>query len=170
MIERKEFREDLYYRLNIFPIVLPPLRERSDDIPLLAGKFLRAFAQDMAKHLVGFTPAAEAAMIAYPWPGNVRELQNCVQRAVIVARGSAVDVPDLPRYIFEGAAAKSPQISHPPEDLDAELARIERNYIIEALRGTNGIQVRAAERLGISERSLWHRIKRLAIRIDHSVQ
>ncbi|MBF9235269.1 sigma-54-dependent transcriptional regulator [Microvirga alba] len=167
MIKAQEFREDLYYRLNIFPMAIPPLRDRAEDIPLLASQFLRSFAQDMAKRLVGFTPAAEAAMVAYPWPGNVRELQNCVQRAVIVARGASIDVPDLPRYVLEGQPkANSP--SKLPDDLDAELAQIERSFILKALRETNGVQVRAAERLGVTERSLWHRIKKLGIRADHS--
>jgi DNA-binding NtrC family response regulator len=117
---------------------------------------------------VSFTPAAEAAMQAYAWPGNIRELQNCVERAVIVVRGTTVDVPDLPRYVLDGAG--KPQASQLPEDLDGELARIERNLIVEALRETRGVQVRAAERLGITERSFWHRVKKLGIRIDRSVE
>ncbi|MBZ6078870.1 sigma-54-dependent transcriptional regulator [Microvirga puerhi] len=169
LIDAQEFRADLYYRLNIFPIALPPLRDRPGDILLLARQFLNSFAADMGKRLIGFTSSAEAAMAGYSWPGNVRELQNCVQRAVIVARGNTIDVSDLSHYVVEGNSKLAPEVGL-PNDLDAELARIERNYIIEALKETNGVQVRAAERLGISERSLWHRVKKLAIKIGHHVE
>jgi two-component system NtrC family response regulator len=168
MADERAFREDLYYRLNVFPITLPALRERPRDIALLARHFLRDFADGMGKKVVSLTPAAEAAMQAYAWPGNIRELQNCIERAVIVVRGQTVDVPDLPRYVLD-SAGKGPG-SQLPEDLDEELARIERNLIVEALRETRGVQVRAAERLGITERSFWHRVKKLGIRIDRSVE
>ena len=159
------FREDLFYRLNVFPIVLPPLRDRVGDVPLLAQRFLRLHADDMAKKISGFTPAAEATMAAYSWPGNIRELQNCVERAVIVSRGSLIDVTDLPAYVFEDAPRETSAVGV-PADLDAELAIIERDIILEALRGTNGVQVKAAAILGISERSLWHRVKKLGIKIE----
>jgi two-component system response regulator AtoC len=170
MVAEREFREDLYYRLNVFPMTLPALRERQEDIPLLARHFLRVTADDMGKKLVGFTPGAEAAMAEYDWPGNIRELQNCVERAVIVVRSATIDVQDLPWEVLHGhgmTATPSPQV---PQDLDAEMERLERSFIIEALKGTGGVQVRAAERLGISERSFWHRVKKLGIRIDRSVQ
>lgn len=169
MVGERGFRDDLYYRLNVFPITLPPLRERPHDIEPLARHFLREFADEMGKKVVSFTPAAEAAMQSYAWPGNIRELQNCIERAVIVARGASIDVPDLPRYVLDGAA-KAAAGSQIPEDLDEELSRIERGFIVEALRETRGVQVRAAERLGITERSFWHRVKKLGIRIDRSVE
>lgn len=156
------FREDLYYRLNVFPIHLPPLRERHDDISLLATNFLRQFADDMGKRIVGFTPSAMAAMQAYSWPGNIRELQNCVERAAIISRGSTIDITDLPPYLFE-SDYRSTAVKSLPKDLDAELARIEREFILQALRDTDGVQVKAAERLGVSERSLWYRIRKLKI-------
>lgn len=166
MIEAHEFREDLYYRLNIFPINLPPLRQRVEDIPLLAAQFLKSFALDMGKKISGFTLSAEIAMRGYAWPGNIRELQNCVQRSVIVGQGPNIDVMDLPRYVLDNSAK---QISDQkiPDDLDNELLHIERDFILRALEQTKGVQVRAAELLGISERSLWHRIKKLSIHIDH---
>ncbi len=165
MVGAGTFREDLFYRLNVFPMVLPPLRERIEDIPLLAAHFLRIHAEDMAKKLTGFTPAAEAAMAAYFWPGNIRELQNCVERVVIVSRGLLIDVQDLPPYVFEGTSRET-AAPHIPADLDAELAEIERGIILEALRKTGGVQVKAAALLGITERSLWHRIKKLGIKIE----
>jgi two-component system, NtrC family, response regulator AtoC len=165
MVSAGTFREDLFYRLNVFPITLPPLRERVGDVQLLAQRFLRLHADDMAKKIAGFTPAAETAMNAYSWPGNIRELQNCVERAVIVSHGSLIDVVDLPRYVFESAPRSLSGIVV-PADLDAELADIERDIILEALRRTNGVQVKAAAMLGISERSLWHRVKKLGIKIE----
>jgi two-component system NtrC family response regulator len=165
MVSAGTFREDLFYRLNVFPITLPPLRERVGDVLLLAQRFLRAHADDMAKKIAGVTPAAEAAMTAYSWPGNIRELENCVERAVIVSRGSLIDVMDLPRYVFESAPREKSAIIV-PADLDAEMVNIERDIILEALRRTNGVQVKAAAMLGITERSLWHRVKKLGIKIE----
>jgi DNA-binding NtrC family response regulator len=157
-----QFREDLFYRLNVFPIQLPALRERSEDIPILARHFLAVLAESVGKRVDGFSPAALAAMTAYGWPGNIRELQNCVERAVIVARSPTIDVPDLPRDLFEPAPRQRDVF---PSDLDDELERIEKRFIIEALKRSDGKQVQAAQLLGIAERSLWHRIKKLGIKV-----
>ncbi|SNS13772.1 MULTISPECIES: sigma-54 dependent transcriptional regulator [unclassified Azospirillum] len=168
-VEKGSFREDLYYRLNVFPITVPALRDRPGDIPALAAHFLARHARFMSKKLTGFSKPALTAMEAYRWQGNIRELQNCIERAVIVAQGPMVEVGDLPPYLFEdrprlasGAGAAL------PADLDAELARVEKEILTRALRECGGIQARAAERLGITERSLWHRVKKLGIRITRS--
>ena len=158
------FRDDLYYRLNVFPIALPPLRERLEDLPLLVDHFTRQIVTSMGKRLTGFSPAALRAMAGYRWPGNVRELQNCIERSIIVARGASVEVDDLPAYLFDRRDGK-PVTPETTQDLDAELARIERQIILDALGKTGGVQITAAELLGISERSLWHRIKKLGIHI-----
>ena len=156
------FREDLYYRLNVFPIQLPPLRERREDIGPLAMHFLQKLAHEMGKRIVGFTPQAMQAMAGYLWPGNIRELMNCVERAVIVTRGTTVDFSDLPAYLFEPLKpAAEPAFNH--GDLDTDLATFERERIVRALDDAKGIQIRAAELLGISERSLWYRLKKLKI-------
>ncbi len=162
-VEEGAFRQDLFYRLNVYPIELPPLRHRGDDVQILASHFLRQHAESMGKKLVGFTPAARSAITAYRWPGNVRELENCIERAVIVAGGSTIDLPDLPPYVFEHPSRLRDR--ELPPDLDAALAGIEKEFILRALREMGGVQVRAAERLGINERSLWHRIKKLGITI-----
>ena len=159
------FREDLFYRLNVFPIALPALRDRKEDIPALAQYFLKTANETMGKRVVGVTPAALAAMSQYHWPGNIRELQNCVERAVIVARGSSIDVTDLPRDIFDQGPASDKASRRRTGDLDGELARIEKGFILDALRETNGVQSKAARLLGINERSLWHRVKKLGIAI-----
>ncbi len=167
--EKGSFREDLYYRLNVFPIDVPALRERAGDIETLSLHFLARHAASMGKRLTGFSRPALAAMEAYRWPGNIRELQNCIERAVIVAQGPVVEVCDLPPYLFEDRpklARTTP--SALPSDLDGELERVEREIVTRALRECGGIQARAAERLGITERSLWHRVKKLGIRITRS--
>jgi len=104
-------------------------------------------------------------MTSYHWPGNIRELQNCVERAVIVARASTIDVPDLPRDLFDHGTKSEKSTRPRTGNLDEDLARIEKSFILEALRETNGIQSRAAKLLGINERSLWHRVKKLGIAI-----
>jgi DNA-binding NtrC family response regulator len=161
------FREDLFYRLNVFPIQLPALRERPEDIPLLATHFLATLSESIGKRVAGFSPAALAAMAGHDWPGNIRELHNCIERALIVAKTAQIDVQDLPRDLFEGQRRAGRDAL--PRDLDAELERIERDFIIEALRRSEGVQVKAARMLGIAERSLWHRIKKLDIRVGRTV-
>ncbi|MBV9590125.1 MAG: sigma-54-dependent Fis family transcriptional regulator [Hyphomicrobiales bacterium] len=165
-VSDNSFREDLFYRLNVFPIALPALRDRKEDIPALGQHFLKFATETIGKRVVGVTPAALAAMSNYHWPGNLRELQNCIERAVIVARGSTIDVTDLSRDLFEPGGARSERAARRrTDDLDKELARIEKSFILDALRETNGVQSKAARLLGINERSLWHRVKKLGIAI-----
>jgi len=172
----KEFREDLYYRLNVFPIPLPALRERVEDIGPLARHFAHSLGATAGKRITGFSPQALQAMANYNWPGNIRELQNCVERATIVATGQTIEESDLPGYLFdtraeEGAASVAlnvgPQV---PSDLDAALAEVEKAYILAALHQSNGVQAAAAQMIGISERSFWYRLKKLGIQVDKIVR
>ncbi|HYM31138.1 MAG TPA: sigma-54 dependent transcriptional regulator [Candidatus Cybelea sp.] len=163
-VRQGTFREDLYYRLNVFPIQVPPLRDRIEDIPLLVDHFAKQIAPEMGKRLNGFSPAALRAMSGYRWPGNIRELQNVIEHSIIVARHPIVDVGDLPRDMFERRDHRADDVQVPAA-LDEELDRIERGFIIEALRRTSGVQIKAADMLGITERSLWHRVKKLGIQI-----
>ena len=170
-VARKEFREDLYYRLNVFPIPLPALRERSEDIPGLAHHFAGLLGAEAGKRITGFSPRALQAMLDYGWPGNIRELQNCVERATIVAQGSLIEEQDLPGYLFQpatgqpGDALPLPVVGV-PDDLDGKLAEVEKAWILAALQQTNGVQAAAAQLMGISERSLWYRLKKLAIQVS----
>ncbi|AXK53506.1 MULTISPECIES: sigma-54-dependent transcriptional regulator [Pseudomonas] len=175
-VANKEFREDLYYRLNVFPIPLPALRERVEDIAPLARHFAHSLGATAGKRITGFSPQALQAMACYSWPGNIRELQNCVERATIVARAPVIEESDLPGYLFdtppagtEGSVALSvgPQV---PSDLDAALAEVERAYILAALHQSNGVQAAAAQMIGISERSFWYRLKKLGIQVDKIVR
>jgi DNA-binding NtrC family response regulator len=175
-VAKKEFREDLYYRLNVFPIPLPPLRERTEDIAPLAMHFAHTLGAAAGKRITGFSPEAMLAMANYPWPGNIRELQNCVERATIVASSHTIEESDLPAYLFGSRPVDSSVISlvsegtDIPKDLEAALAEVEKAYILAALHETHGVQAAAAHLIGVSERSLWYRLKKLAIHVDKIVR
>jgi DNA-binding NtrC family response regulator len=166
------FREDLLYRLDVYSIVVPPLRERRADISLLAQIFLRELAAETDKKVTAFTPPALAILERYGWPGNIRELRNTVERSLLSCSGRAIDVGDLPAAIAAGAGAdggKTPLDRPGEKNLDRWLEEVERGAILEALAQCHGVQAHAARRLGISERSLWHRIKKLNIQINRVV-
>ncbi len=155
------FREDLFYRLDVVSVRLPPLRERREDVALLAAVFLRRFAEKNGKRTTGFTPAALAALEAAPWPGNVRELMHAVERAVILARSEVIDVGDLPEAV-RGAAALPPPaggaaLSVP---LGTSLGEIERLVIRETLRQAKGDKTMAAQLLGIAPRTIYRKLDR----------
>jgi two-component system, NtrC family, response regulator AtoC len=170
LVAQGEFRGDLFYRLNVFPIWLPPLRERREDLPLFLDRFLAEFGAALGKRGLRFTPEATRAITAYGWPGNIRELQNCIERSVLSARSAVIDVADLPPYLAQPAATQQPRAAaNFPMKLDEELDRFERGQIVAALQLTQGVQVRAAALLGISERSLWHRVKKLGISVTRLV-
>ncbi|GGH19021.1 acetoacetate metabolism regulatory protein AtoC [Alsobacter metallidurans] len=170
MVAAGQFRGDLFYRLNVFAIPLPALRDRREDIPLFLDRFVAEFGPALGKKGLSFSPDAVRALCAYPWPGNIRELQNCVERSVLSARRDVIEASDLPPYIgqTQGPSGSRGDIVF-PMDLDDECARFERQRIIAALKQTDGVQVRAAEILGITERSLWHRVKKLGISVTRAV-
>jgi two-component system response regulator HydG len=155
------FREDLFYRLDVVSVRLPALRERREDVPLLATAFLRRFAERHGRRVTAFTPAALAALEAAPWPGNVRELMHAVERAVILTRGEAVDVGDLPEGL-RGAAAGAP--AGGPASLTVPLGttmdEVERLVIRETLRQTRGDKTLAAQLLGIAARTIYRKLDR----------
>ncbi|TET37707.1 MAG: sigma-54-dependent Fis family transcriptional regulator [Planctomycetota bacterium] len=163
LVASGDFREDLYYRLNVIPIEVPSLRERKDDIPLLAGHFLRRHSSAMRKDVVNISESAMKTLLSYDWPGNVRELDNIIQRAVAFATSGLIEEVDL-----HGAAVrKSPvRISLPPTgvDLVETLEDIESAYITEALNMTGGNLTRAAELLGMTFRSIRYKVKKLGIK------
>jgi two-component system response regulator HydG len=164
LVAAGRFREDLYYRLAVFPVRLPPLRERREDVPLLAAAFLRRLSEKNGKRLTGFSPAALAALEAAPWPGNVRELQHAVERAVILARGEVVELVDLPeamsRLVPAGAAAPAAGPAELVVPLGTTLDEIERRVIRETLRQTRGDKTLAAQLLGIAPRTIYRKLDR----------
>jgi two-component system response regulator PilR (NtrC family) len=158
-----KFRQDLYYRLNVIRLNLPPLRERADDIPLLAERFIQRFAAEMNKDVVGFTPDGLRALTAYRFPGNVRELENVIERAVALAGTRVIGLGDLPETISGHAAAPSPSLLELPREglnLDNVLAEAERRLLVAALEQSGGVRKRAAELLGITFRSLRYRLQK----------
>ena len=160
MVGEGSFREDLYYRLNVFTLHLPPLREHKEDIPLLVDYFL----QNLPKK-IEISSVALQLIMAFPWPGNIRELKNIIESAAVIAENGYIEPAQLPAKItglFNNGATNeiSLAVNLP---LDERLNEIEKSMILEALRKTGGVQVRATELLGINQRSLWHRIKKHGI-------
>ena len=156
------FREDLFYRLNVLPLILPPLRERPEDILPLAEDVLRSSSGLHAGTAPVFTPEAEACLSQYHWPGNVRELTNLVQRAAVLSDGGAIRVEHL---VFEAGPPRVASVELGPDDqvvsLEEDLKAREREVIFEALRTGNGSREAAAARLGISPRTLRHKLARI---------
>ncbi|MDE3155645.1 MAG: sigma-54-dependent Fis family transcriptional regulator [Acidobacteriota bacterium] len=163
------FREDLYYRINVIPVQLPPLRERREDIPLLAEHFLAKYREQMNKPVLSISHEAMARLEAAPWPGNVRELENVIERAVALERTPAILPESLPPALATGArpAAAGPPAVDLPEsgfDLEEHVQQIERDYIARALERAGGVQVKAAELLGMSFRSFRYYVKKYNLR------
>jgi len=159
MVDEGDFREDLFYRLYVVVINLPPLRERQDDILLLLNHFLAVFNEENGKQIEGFTPAAYDALAAYDWPGNIRELRNLVERMVVLSRGKVLDVKDIPAQVRETADSGG------EVKIDAELTvdEMEKQMVIQVLEKTNGNRTKAAEKLGISRRTLHRKLNQYGI-------
>ena len=155
MVRAGTFREDLYYRINVFSIRLPALRERREDIPALVEHFL-----ERAGRTSRVSPDAMQLLLAHSWPGNVRELQNVIERAVVIAEEDIEPVHLSPELKGDVMIASRQDGA---ESIDDRLAEIEKGMIIEAMTRTGGVQVRAAELLGINQRSLWHRVRKYGI-------
>ena len=150
LIKEKKFREDLYYRINVVHLHLPPLRERHEDIPLLADFFLNKFSKQFSKPVKSFSPRVTKMLLNYPWPGNIRELENIIERAVLLAEGTIIHRKDL---------AIEHEISHP-----TTLKEAERELIIQALEKSNWVQKEAARLLDISKRVIHYKIKKYGIK------
>jgi two-component system response regulator HydG len=161
-IEAGRFREDLFYRLNVVTLKMPPLRERREDVPLLAKHFLETFCQKNRKEMKGFTPQAMDLFLKYDWPGNVRELMNAVERGVVLANSEYLDKKDLPLALkdetIEGAAPLEQAI---PGDLPLE--EVEKASILKTLELTGGNKSEAARRLGITRRTLHKKLKKYGV-------
>jgi two-component system response regulator PilR (NtrC family) len=167
------FREDLYYRINVIPITLPPLRERREDIPLLAEHFVAKYAEVMEKPITAIAHETMDLLVQHDWPGNIRELENVVERAVAL-EATPVILPDslpagvrgdaVPRIPASASAAPADALPESGFDLEAHVKEIERGYIAEALKRAGGVQVKAAELLGMSFRSFRYYVKKYNLR------
>jgi DNA-binding NtrC family response regulator len=164
MVEAGTFREDLYYRLNVVTIEMPPLRERKEDVAALAGFFIKRFAGELKKKIDGLDPDALKLLMRYNWPGNIRELENAIERAMLLAERSHIAVEDL-RLGDTSTTGTSRDASSivkiPPTGIPLE--EIERLALIEALKMSNWVQKDAAELLAISPRVMNYKIKTLGI-------
>ncbi|MEL7639205.1 MAG: sigma-54 dependent transcriptional regulator [Solidesulfovibrio sp.] len=170
------FREDLYYRLNVIPLHLPPLRERGEDILLLAEHFLRRFCRQKSRETLAFTPEARDLILTYPWPGNVRELENFMERLSILCDHEQVGVPDLPRKILDNAGIAPPpppvavvagfrwpilaDMAEKGMGLKEFLDTLEEKLLVEALERAGGVKNQAAELLGIKRTTLIEKLKK----------
>ena len=165
LVEKGNFREDLYYRLNVITISLPPLRKRSEDIPLIAQHFVSLYADENDKEVEGITPAAMELLLDYHWPGNVRELENVIERAVVLSTIDTLDVELLPATIRQPSAYAMPPASLPSNGISFKeaVSSYERQLIIKALQATGGVQKRAAEILKVKPTTLHEMMKRLNV-------
>jgi transcriptional regulator with PAS, ATPase and Fis domain len=165
-LEQGTFREDLYYRLNVVPIDIPPLRERKEDIPELARHFLARFTRENGKEVESITPAAVNRLMEYHWPGNVRQLENAIERAVALSRGKVIDADDL--HLDAGSSKAPTSAAAPllPEGMTLE--QWEDEIIQEALRRANGNKSQAARLLGLSRNALRYRLSKLGVAEDDS--
>lgn len=163
MVKDGRFREDLYYRLNIIPIVIPPLRNRRDDIPPLVDFFIAKHSVDANRKIDGLTASARNLVMSYSWPGNVRQLESAIERAILLCEGNEIQVEDLPVEIRqEGTSASAFNFKLPPEGISFE--EVERSLITQAMEQTNWNITRAAKLLGLSFRTLQYRLEKFGMK------
>lgn len=162
-VRRGTFREDLYFRLKVIPLKLPPLRERASDIPLLVDHFIEKYSHQTNKKVTGISDRALGLLCSYPWPGNVRELENAVERAIVMTKGQVIDIPDLPDDIV---------LDSTPQFMDQELSltkakeNFEIRYIENALRKDRGNISKAAQRIGLARKNLYKKIVKYGIDLE----
>ena len=167
-VQSGDFREDLFYRLNVITIVLPPLRQRPEDIPLLARAFLANYAEENEKEIQDISLEAMELLLDYQWPGNVRELENAIERAVVLSQDSVLDVDLLPPSVRQPSAAPTPAATLPSNGMSFREAvkAYERQLIVKALQTSGGVQKKAAEILKVKPTTLHEMMKRLNISVD----
>ncbi len=169
MVANGQFREDLFYRLNVVSIEMPPLRDRKEDIIALANSFTHRFAGEVKKHIEGLHPEAIKLLLRYNWPGNIRELENAIERAVLLAEDPFIGTTDL--HLGELTVAHNPNESVPVvkiPPMGVPLEELERQAVTEALRMSNWVQKDAAELLAISPRVMNYKIKILGIELPRA--
>jgi DNA-binding NtrC family response regulator len=173
LVAQQQFRQDLYYRINVVNIKLPGLRERPGDVALLAGHFLRQLSKEMGREILGFTPAALSALQKYDWPGNVRELENAVERAVVLCRKPQIDLEDFPETVqsiapAHGSARGGDEAEDRPLPLEVALAGPERRIIESALRRNDWNRQATASELDINRTTLYKKMRKYQLDIGES--
>jgi two-component system response regulator HydG len=162
-IEKGRFREDLYYRLNVVTLDMPPLRDRKEDIPLLGQHFVKVFAEKNNKQVRGFTPQAMDLMVKYQWPGNVRELMNAIERAVVLSRSEYLDTQDFPVAVRDAREETDPSESTTFIPAGLPLGEVEKAAILKTLEASGGNKSEAARRLGITRKTLHKKLTRYGV-------
>jgi transcriptional regulator with GAF, ATPase, and Fis domain len=162
-IKKGTFREDLYYRLNVVTISLPPLRERKEDIPLLVEHFLKKYNGENKKNVTSLSKEAKDLLMRYNYPGNIRELENIIERAVVLCRGDTLTTQELPLNLKDSKVEAALERAGERRSLPGTLEEIERQLISQALGKSGGVQTKAAAELGISERVLRYKMKKYRI-------
>jgi two-component system response regulator PilR (NtrC family) len=167
-VHHGNFREDLYYRLNVITINLPPLRDRTEDIPLLVRHFLHIYAEENEKPVEDISPEAMRLLLGYGWPGNVRELENVVERAVVLSQDATIGVDLLPTSVRQPGSVNLPNATLPNGGISLKeaISGYERQLIIKALQASGGVQKRAAELLSVKPTTLHEMMKRLKVSVD----
>ncbi len=170
MVRTGAFREDFFFRINVISVRLPALRERAEDIPILAEQFLRRFAERMGRHVQAIAPETMRLLVSYRWPGNVRELENVMERGVALEQTGEMMPDSLPPHLAEGlsgGASAAPAVDAIPGagfNLETHLQQIERMHLERALKQAGGVQVKAADLLGITFRQFRYLAKKYQIR------
>ncbi|MEN8211058.1 MAG: sigma 54-interacting transcriptional regulator [Thermodesulfobacteriota bacterium] len=165
LIEENLFREDLFFRINVFPLTCPPLNKRKDDITLLIQHFINIDAKKTGKNILGFTPEAMRLMVSYPWPGNIRELRNIVEYAFVLARGKSIGLEHLPDKITRCKLMDTNPVEYAALHNKVKLGFNEKEKLIDALQKVDGNQTKAAQILKVSRVTVWKRIKKYGIQI-----
>jgi two-component system response regulator HydG len=166
-VEERRFRDDLYYRINVVHVALPPLRARGSDVLLLAQHFLEHFAAVFAKPVKGLSPAVAEKLLTFAWPGNVRELANCMERAVALTRFAELVVDDLPEKIRDYRRSELVLTTGDPADL-APLEEVERRYILRVLEALGGNKTLAAQTLKLDRKTLYRKLKAYGVVDDEA--
>ena len=170
MVTEGKFREDLFYRLNVIGIAIPPLRERKNDLIPLAEHFIKLYSERNSKKVFGLTRQAKDALLKYHYPGNVRELENAIEAAVVLTRGEAIDLDDLPLAFRAasalGGAGTASKVIDDSQALPDKLEAIEKKMIFDSLRRAGGNKSQAARELGISEKNIRDRLKKWGFKGD----
>jgi transcriptional regulator with PAS, ATPase and Fis domain len=165
LVKDSTFREDLYYRINVVKLVLPPLRKRKEDIPLLAEHFLRKFSRLSGKEIQGFSPEVFPILMSHDFPGNIRELENMIEYATVVCKDHWIGIEHLPEYMNQGSIGIKNIITQDFDKDGSSWNDMERSYIYELLRKNNWSRSATASQMGIHTTTLWRKIKRLNIEI-----
>jgi len=159
-VEEGRFRQDLFYRINVVKLVLPPLRDRREDIPLLVEHFIRKFGRLSGKEIQGLSPEAFPVLMSHDFPGNVRELENIIEYATVVCKNGMIGVEHLPDFLKHSEKSKA---GNPSEPRPSSLEEMERSYIFETLKRNHWNRAATASEMGIHPTTLWRKMKRLEI-------